>query len=60
MNIGSSDGYHWTMHQSLLALLLLLTAAVATVALARRFRLPSMLGYLAVGMALWTPNFRTT
>ena len=40
------------MHQSLLALLLLLTAAVGAVSLARRFRLPSILAYLAIGIAL--------
>jgi CPA2 family monovalent cation:H+ antiporter-2 len=40
------------MHYNLLVILLLLTAAVGTVALARRFRLPSMLGYLAIGMAV--------
>jgi len=40
------------MHDNLLALLLLLTAAVAAVALAHRFRLPAILAYLAVGIAL--------
>jgi monovalent cation:H+ antiporter-2, CPA2 family len=40
------------MHDSLLALLLLLTAAVVAVALARRFRLPAILAYLAIGIAL--------
>lgn len=40
------------LHQSLLATLLLLTAAVVMVALARHFRLPAMLAYLAIGMAL--------
>ncbi|MDP2794696.1 MAG: cation:proton antiporter [Sulfurisoma sp.] len=40
------------MHHQLLALLLLLTAAVGAVAVARRFRLPSMLAYLAIGMVL--------
>ena len=40
------------MHENLLALLLLLTASVAAVALAHRFRLPSILAYLSVGMAL--------
>ena len=40
------------MHQSLLAILLLLTAAVLAVSLARRFRLPTMLAYLAIGIAL--------
>ncbi len=45
------------MHQPLLAILLLLTAAVATVAVMRRFHLPSMLGYLAIGMALGPHGF---
>ncbi len=36
----------------LLVVLLLLSAAVATVVLARRFRLPSLLAYLLVGIAL--------
>jgi monovalent cation:H+ antiporter-2, CPA2 family len=40
------------MHSQLLSLLLLLTAAVGAVAVARRFNLPSMLGYLAIGMVL--------
>jgi CPA2 family monovalent cation:H+ antiporter-2 len=40
------------MHQGLLVLLLLLTAAVGAVSVARRFRLPSMLAYLVVGIAL--------
>jgi monovalent cation:H+ antiporter-2, CPA2 family len=40
------------MHQDLLALLLLLTAAVIAISLARRFALPSILAYLAVGIAL--------
>ena len=40
------------MHQNLLALLLLLTAAVVAVSLARRFKLPAILAYLAVGIAL--------
>jgi CPA2 family monovalent cation:H+ antiporter-2 len=40
------------MHSQLLSMLFLLTAAVAAVALARRFGLPSMLAYLAIGMAL--------
>ena len=41
----------------MLIILLLLTAAVATVALARRFRLPSMLGYLAIGLAVGPHGF---
>ena len=45
------------MNQPLLAILLLLTAAVATVAVMRRFHLPSMLGYLAIGMALGPHGF---
>ena len=36
------------MHSALLSLLLLLTATVAAVVVARRFRLPSILAYLAV------------
>jgi len=40
------------MHSQLLSLLLLLTAAVGAVAVMRHFRLPSMLGYLAIGMVL--------
>ncbi|MDP1735265.1 MAG: cation:proton antiporter [Sulfuritalea sp.] len=40
------------MHPNLLSVLLLLSAAVVAVAVARRFRLPSMLAYLAIGIAL--------
>ena len=40
------------MHSHLLTLLLLLTAAVGAVAAARRFKLPSMLAYLAIGISL--------
>jgi monovalent cation:H+ antiporter-2, CPA2 family len=40
------------MHDNLLALLLLLTAAVVAVALARHFRLPAILAYLAIGIGL--------
>jgi CPA2 family monovalent cation:H+ antiporter-2 len=40
------------MHSNLLSILLLLSAAVVAVAVARRFRLPSMLAYLAIGIAL--------
>lgn len=40
------------MHENLLALLVLLTAAVVAVALAHRFRLPAILAYLAIGIAL--------
>lgn len=40
------------MHSNLLSILLLLTAAVGAVAVARRFKLPSMLAYLAIGIAL--------
>jgi CPA2 family monovalent cation:H+ antiporter-2 len=40
------------MHENLLVLLLLLTAAVFAVAIARHFRLPAILAYLAVGIAL--------
>ena len=44
--------YYLSMHPNLLSILLLLTAAVGAVALARRFKLPSMLAYLAIGIAL--------
>ncbi|MCX7154842.1 MAG: cation:proton antiporter [Rhodocyclales bacterium] len=40
------------MYQHLFLILLLLTAAVGAVSLARRFKLPSMLAYLAIGIAL--------
>jgi CPA2 family monovalent cation:H+ antiporter-2 len=40
------------VHPHLFSILLLLSAAVVTVALARRFRLPSMLAYLGIGIAL--------
>lgn len=40
------------MHSSLLSVLLLLTAAVGAVSLARRFKLPSILAYLSIGIAL--------
>jgi CPA2 family monovalent cation:H+ antiporter-2 len=40
------------MYENLLLLLLLLTAAVVAVAIAHRFRLPTILAYLAVGIAL--------
>lgn len=40
------------MHSNLMALFLLLTAAVVGVALARRFHLPPMLAYLAIGIAV--------
>ncbi|OHC63086.1 MAG: potassium transporter [Rhodocyclales bacterium GWA2_65_20] len=40
------------MHQNLLAVFLLLTAAVGAVAVARRLRLPPILAYLAIGIAL--------
>ena len=40
------------MHSNLLTILLLLTAAVGGVAVARRFKLPSMLAYLMIGIAL--------
>ena len=45
------------MHQNLLALLLLLTATVAMVSLARRFQLPSILAYLTVGIAVGPHGF---
>lgn len=40
------------MHNQLLFLVLLLSATVLTVGVARRFRLPAMLAYLAVGAAM--------
>ncbi len=40
------------MHEKLLAVLIVLTAAVAVVSLARRFGLPSILAYLVVGIAV--------
>ena len=40
------------MHNQLTFLVLLLTAAMVTVGIARRFRLPAMLAYLAVGAAM--------
>ena len=40
------------MHGNLFVLFLLLTAAVGALAVARRYKLPAMLAYLAVGMAL--------
>ena len=40
------------MHSTLLSLLLLLSASVGAVALVRRLRLPSVLAYLALGVAL--------
>jgi CPA2 family monovalent cation:H+ antiporter-2 len=46
------------MHDTLLSVLLLLTAAVGVVAVARRFHLPPMLGYLAVGIALGPHGLR--
>ena len=40
------------MHSNLLTLLFLLTAAVAAVSAARRFKVPTMLAYLVIGIAL--------
>ncbi|MCM2307315.1 MAG: cation:proton antiporter [Sulfuritalea sp.] len=40
------------MHSNLLWILLLLSAAVGAVAVARRYKLPSMLAYLVIGIAL--------
>lgn len=40
------------MHFNLLALLLLLSAAVLGVAVARRYRVPTMLSYLVIGIAV--------
>ena len=45
------------MHDKLFLLVVLLTAAVILVATVRRFRLPSMLAYLAIGMALGPHGF---
>ncbi|MCF8175961.1 MAG: cation:proton antiporter [Burkholderiaceae bacterium] len=45
------------MHPNLLPILILLSAAVGMVALARRFKLPSMLAYLAIGIALGPHGF---
>ena len=45
------------MYQNLVPLLLMLTAAVAVVALAGRLKLPSMLGYLVIGIALGPHGF---
>ena len=50
--MNAPSGYDLTMHSNLLSLLLLLSAAVGTVAIVRRLRLPSMLAYLVIGMAL--------
>lgn len=46
------------MHSSLLVVLVLLTASVATVGLARRFRLPSLLAYLVLGISLGPHGLR--
>ncbi|GAB2181996.1 monovalent cation:proton antiporter family protein [Denitratisoma sp. agr-D3] len=46
------------MHNSLFSLLLLLTAAVGAVSATRRFNLPPMLGYLAVGIAIGPHGLR--
>lgn len=40
------------MHSTLLVILVLLSASVASVGLARRFRLPSLLAYLALGITI--------
>jgi len=48
----SAPRYHRPVHSHLLSILLLLSAAVGAVAVARRFKLPSMLAYLVIGMAL--------
>jgi CPA2 family monovalent cation:H+ antiporter-2 len=45
------------MHDKLFLLVVLLTTAVFLVAVARRFRLPSMLAYLVIGMALGPHGF---
>lgn len=46
------------MHSHLFNIILLLTAAVATVALAQRMRLPAILAYLSIGMALGPHGLR--
>ncbi|MBI3140307.1 MAG: cation:proton antiporter [Rhodocyclales bacterium] len=54
------------MHEGLRVVLILLTAAVLAVALARAWRLPSMLAYLAIGIAVgphalgWLPESEQT
>lgn len=45
-------------HNDFLLLLILLTAAIATVFIAQRFRLPSLLAYLLVGIALGPHGFK--
>jgi CPA2 family monovalent cation:H+ antiporter-2 len=45
------------VHHNLLTVLLLLTAAVAAVSLARYLKLPSILAYLAIGIALGPHGF---
>jgi CPA2 family monovalent cation:H+ antiporter-2 len=45
------------MHHDLMLLFLLLTAAVAGVMLARRMKLPTMLAYLAIGIAVGPHGF---
>jgi CPA2 family monovalent cation:H+ antiporter-2 len=46
------------VHDKLLVILLLLTAAVGVLALARQLRVPTMLAYLVVGMALGPHGLR--
>jgi CPA2 family monovalent cation:H+ antiporter-2 len=50
--LGRSHGYDFVVHSNLLTILLLLTAAVSAVTLARRLKLPSMLAYLLIGIVL--------
>jgi len=45
------------MYQNLLGLLLLLSVAVGAVSVARHFKMPAMLAYLVVGMALGPHGF---
>jgi monovalent cation:H+ antiporter-2, CPA2 family len=47
------------MYQNLLLIFLLLTVAVGALALARKFKVPSMLAYLVVGMLLGPHGLRT-
>ena len=46
------------MEETLFGLMLVMTAAVLTVALARALGLPSLLAYLAVGVALGPHGLR--
>ncbi len=52
VGLSTVHGYDLRVHANLLTLSLLLTAAVVAVSLARRLKLPSMLAYLLIGIAL--------